>query len=293
MSYPYLSDVVRDLAGVSLPLPIPTFGLLVATAILVAIALLTRELMRLHEAGRIHLAIPKDNTLKQTANEIASGTGMSVVLVGLIGARLFHILEYPRDFIADPLAMIFTRSGFTIYGGMLLGTVGGWLYLKRKRLPLLAVLDAAAPAIMLAYAIGRIGCQISGDGDWGIAANMDAKPTWIPMWLWAQTYENNVAGVMINPPGVYPTPIYETVMALICFAVLWQLRKHSFRNGWLISLFLLLYGIERFLVELIRVNTHINLFGVTFTQAQLLSVLFVIAGMVGMIVFGKRKVVSQ
>jgi len=83
------------------------------------------------------------------------------------------------------------------------------------------VCDAVAPALMLGYAVGRLGCQISGDGDWGIPADMALKPGWLPAWLWAQTYANNIFGAAIAPPGVYPTPIYETLLSLAAFGVLW------------------------------------------------------------------------
>jgi phosphatidylglycerol---prolipoprotein diacylglyceryl transferase len=287
MSYPYLSDVVRDFTGMSVPLPIPTFGLMVAIAVLTAITLLSRELVRLHSEGRIVLPLTgqKDkqgaDVVAKQASDIANGVGISVMLTGIVGARLFHLLEYPREFLAHPWDMIFTRSGFTIYGGMIVGTLGGWLYIRRKQLSFINVLDAVAPAVMLAYAIGRIGCQISGDGDWGIAANVAAKPAWLPMWFWAQTYTNNIAMVPILAPGVYPTPMYETAMALICFAILWSVRKRSFKPGGLIALFVLLYGIERFLIELIRVNSKMTIFGIEATQAQVLSLLFIVAGAVG------------
>jgi prolipoprotein diacylglyceryltransferase len=99
----------------------------------------------------------------------------------------------------------------------------------------LPMLDAAAPAMMLGYAIGRLGCQLSGDGDWGIAADFALKPNWLPDWLWAQTYENNIAGVAIPPPGVYPTPLYEIAMALTLAWLLWTLRSQRHRAGFLFS----------------------------------------------------------
>jgi phosphatidylglycerol:prolipoprotein diacylglycerol transferase len=110
------------------------------------------------------------------------------------------------------------------------------------------------PRADAAAGIGRIGCQISGDGDWGIAANMALKPDWLPSWLWAQTYDNNIYGELIAAPGVYPTPIYETAMALLCFALLWPCGAIHSRIGWLFSLYLLLAGAERLLIEQIRVN---------------------------------------
>jgi phosphatidylglycerol:prolipoprotein diacylglycerol transferase len=109
-----------------------------------------------------------------------------------------------------------------------------------------------------------------------------AAPAWLPDWLWAQTYDGNIAGVTIPPPGVYPTPIYETLMAFGAFAILWKLRRHAHAPGWLFGVYLLLAGIERLLIETIRVNTHYELFGVPVTQAQLIASACVIAGVVVM-----------
>ena len=99
-------------------------------------------------------------------------------IVGILGARLFHLLEYPRDFLAHPAEMLLSRSGFTIFGGLIVGILAGAKYARRKRAPLAPLLDAVAPALMLSYGIGRIGCQISGDGDWGITVS-GAPPAWL------------------------------------------------------------------------------------------------------------------
>ena len=267
MSYPFLSDVVRDAFGVDVPLPIPTFGLMVGIAFFVGLRVATLETKRL---------LPM-----QSAN-FMDNAGLIAFFTGLVGARLFHLLEHPREFMADPMAMLFSRGGFTIFGGLIVGTISGLAYARAKRAPIAPLLDAVAPAIMLSYAIGRIGCQISGDGDWGIAANLAAKPDWLPTWFWAQTYDGNIAGLEIPPPGVYPTPIYETFMGLIAFAVLWRLRKHSHASGWLFSVYLLLTGVSRLLVERIRVNTTYDIAGLIFTQAQLIAAICVIAGCFGM-----------
>lgn len=91
-------------------------------------------------------------------------------------------------------------------------------------LPVIPMLDATAPAMILESGIERLGCPIAGDGDWGIVANMPLKPSWVPEWLWAQTNDGNITGATIAPPGVYPTPIYEIGMALAIFWILWLLR---------------------------------------------------------------------
>jgi phosphatidylglycerol:prolipoprotein diacylglycerol transferase len=106
-----------------------------------------------------------------------------------------------------------------------------------------------------------------------------AAPSWLPDWLWAQTYDGNIAGATIPPPGVYPTPIYETLMSTLAFAILWKLRKQAHSPGWLFGVYLLLAGIERFLIELIRVNSKYSLFGYDVTQAQLISSACIVAGL--------------
>lgn len=105
----------------------------------------------------------------------------------------------------------------------------------------------------------------------------------MPIWLWAQTYEGNIVGAVIPSPGVYPTPIYESVMALCLFGVLWTLRCHGNRAGFLFSVYLLLAGFERLLIEKIRINLEYHLFGVSLTQAEAIAGLLVVAGLVGVL----------
>lgn len=263
MSFPYLSDLIYTLTGWRLPLPFATFGIFVAFAMIAAGACLRNELRRLHGAGGIGVAtcLVKSGRGEHWSVEVAPHTLVGdftvvVLLAGIVGARLFHILENLEVFFANPFGMIFSRSGLSIFGGLIFGAVAGFILLRRWKISTRPFLDAIAPGMMLGYAIGRMGCQISGDGDWGMAANMAIKPDWLPMWFWAQFYENNIAGIAIVPPGVYPTPIYESLMAIACFGVLWVLRKRSYRPGWLFSIYLILAGIERLLIEQIRVNNR-------------------------------------
>jgi prolipoprotein diacylglyceryltransferase len=152
----------------------------------------------------------------------------------------------------------------------------------------------------LSYGTGRIGCQVAGDGDWGIV-NTSPKPFgWLPDWMWAYNYPNNVneAGVPIpgcagkycnelNPP-VYPTPLYEIVVCLLLFALLWSIRKKLKTPGRLFALYLMLNGIERFFIEKIRVNTRLNIFGFQPTQAEVISTLLFLTGLI-MWIFLKRR----
>lgn len=287
MSYPYLSDVIQAATGYALPLPLATFGLFVALGALAAGASFRAELKRFYSAGRIGPAYV--GGLSRPPQEVVNDFIIIVLIAGVLGARLFHILDHLDQFFADPLGMILTRSGLSIFGGLIFGTFAGMLCARRWRLPVTPLLDAAAPALMLGYAIGRIGCQISGDGDWGIAANMALKPDWLPGWLWAQTYDNNIYGELITAPGVYPTPMYETAMALLCFALLWAVRRHPFRTGWLFSLYLLLAGAERLLIEQIRVNPVIDLGSLHATQAELIASALIVLGVIGLVLNRQRR----
>lgn len=288
MSYPYLSDLIKALTGIDLPLPIAMFGLMVACALLAGASLLTAELRRLHGSGQLGLARRRDG-VTALPHEVVPNLTMVVMFAGVIGARVFHILEHTDSFVAAPWAMILSRSGLSVFGGLIFGTIAGLLFVRRWGLPLRPLLDAAAPAMMLGYAIGRVGCQISGDGDWGIAADMAGQPDWLPTWFWAQTYTGNIYGEVIAAPGVYPTPVYETAMALACFGLLWALRKHPFKTGWLFSVYLLMAGLERLLIEQIRVNPVLDLGLLRASQAELIGAGMAMCGLAGIALLGRRK----
>jgi phosphatidylglycerol:prolipoprotein diacylglycerol transferase len=295
MSFPYLGDLVKALTGYDLPLPFAMFGLLVGCALLAAAACLRADLRRLYDSGQLAKARReikgKDGrvTLVEVPpHELVTDLTFAVMIAGVLGARLFHILEHTDSFLADPWDMIFSRSGLSIFGGLILGTFTGLAFIRRWNLAARPLLDAVAPAMMLGYAIGRIGCQVSGDGDWGVMANMALKPDWLPAWTWAQTYDNNIVGIPIALPGVYPTPMYETLMALACFAVLWMLRKHPFRTGWLFSVYLLLAGVERLLIEQIRVNPVFDLGVVHATQAEIIATALIAMGLAGLAMLSRR-----
>lgn len=155
---------------------------------------------------------------------------------------------------------------------------------------------------MLAYGTGRLGCQLAGDGDWGII-NTAPKPGWmsfLPDWFWSFRYPHNVINEGVAIPDctghhcsellhpVFPTPLYESIACIALFFVLWSMRKKWNIPGIMFSAYLLFNGIERFLIESIRVNSKYHLAGIAFTQAQLISVLLVITGIGGILYFRKR-----
>ena len=172
---------------------------------------------------------------------------------------------------------------------MIFAAVGIVWYVRKKDVPLPLFVDATLPTVMLAYGIGRIGCHLAGDGDWGIPANPDLQPSFIPDWLWGETYPDNILNVTLPESGVYPTSIYEFVMASILFSVLWSLRNHPFRKGWLASLTTLFFGVERLLIEQIRVNNLFEFLGMEVTQAEVISVIMIILGIAGLVYTTRRK----
>jgi phosphatidylglycerol---prolipoprotein diacylglyceryl transferase len=293
--YPRISDVFRDLFGFDFPIPIYSFGFMVAVAIMTAAWLLQKEFDRLYSAGRINGVRIQDpaaqkggkkgkrRSFVQASPSYLVGTiTVLAIVAGFAGSKLFHILENLGDFVSSPLRMVFSTGGFTFYGGLVVaGLTIAW-YVKRKGLSVPIVADSMAPGLMLGYGIGRIGCQLSGDGDWGITANLAAKPEWLPTWLWAETYTGNILGIDLSQAAVYPTPIYETTAAVLLFLVLFHYRDHLHAAGWLFWLYLTVNGIERFFIEKIRVNNRFDLFGITMTQAEIIAVVLIVVGCVGM-----------
>lgn len=283
--FPTIGDLLSFLIGFKIPLPINTFGFFLASCLLVAGWIVTVEFRRLFAAGLLPKVTLTGKDKKPFVTEPAEAIGNATTIAaiaGIIGARLFHILEYPADFIADPFGMLFSRGGFTFYGGLAFGAGGVIWYFRKLKLPILRCGDAVCISLMAGYAIGRIGCQLAGDGDWGIPADMALKPDWLPIWLWTQYYTGNVIGVVIPPPGVYPTPLYEVIACGILFAILFALRRHKHQAGWLFSLYFIFCGVERFLVELIRVNSHYDLFGIPATQAEIIALGLISLGIAGL-----------
>ena len=215
------------------------------------------------------------------------------LVFGLVGAKVFDAFENWDSFIQDP-SSIFSAEGLTFYGGLICAALAIWWYARKHKIGFWHLNDAAAPALMLAYSLGRIGCQVAGDGDWGIVNNRLKPFGWLPDWMWGYTYPNNVARMdQDNPiPGCtdkfcfqlaephFPTPFYETVICFILFLILWSFRKRLKIPGTLFALYLILNGVERFFIEKIRVNTKMHVLGFQFTQAELISSLLLISGII-------------
>ncbi|MDH3649290.1 MAG: prolipoprotein diacylglyceryl transferase, partial [Saprospiraceae bacterium] len=195
----------------------------------------------------------------------------------------------------------FSGSGLAIYGGLIVAFIYIYWYVNKKGIKPIHVMDSVAPALIMGYAVGRIGCQLSGDGDWGIV-NTLVQPGWwfLPDWMWAYDYPHNVLekGQMIEGCSwnycrrlidpVFPTPFYETVLSLVIFAILWLLRKRIRIPGVLFFIYLIFNGLERFWIEKIRVNDKIPMFGMELTQAEIISFLLFFVGIAGCIILSVR-----
>jgi len=248
--------------------------------------------LKWREKNKEKLAKPETRKIRIWPSDRVGDITIIAAVGGLVGAKIFDNLENWDRFIQDPVGNLFSPSGLTFYGGLIVATLSLWLYFHKKGIKFIKVADAAGPVLMLSYGLGRIGCQVSGDGDWGIP-NYQMNPySWLPDWMWAYDYPHNVAKEGMSIPGcdwgyycnhlippVYPTPFYEIVISLILFFVLWSLRKKIKTTGRIFALYLMLNGIERFFIEKIRVNTKYDIFGFHPTQAEVISTLLFITGM--------------
>ena len=399
--YPTLSEFLKAVFGIDIPLPIQSYGLFVATAFLVGIWVMVKEMKRKEKQGlfqstqkkifigepakpkelvisaiigffigyKLLAAVfnysqfvenPGDFILSSSGNIIGGivGAALSAFLTwkdknktkletpkwinktimphehagqilfvagiaGLLGAKIFHNLENWDDLMADPMGSLLSFSGLSFLGGLILGGLSVYIYARKNKITIIHFLDVAAVILPLGYAIGRIGCQVSGDGCWGVynAAFADEgtipaiayqmghvasfqPPEWLsflPDWLFAYTYPHNIGneGVLIAncswehchvlPAPVFPTPLYETTMMLTLFGVLTFLKKKIRIPGMLFAIYFTFAGLERFLIEKIRVNNLYEIGNFKITQAEIISSLMMVTGVIVIAVLYKNK----
>lgn len=291
--YPTISHIIQDAFGVWIPLPLKTFGFFVAIALLMAVWVLTLELKRKEHLNLIRGNFNKKGRYIRPYEHVAN-LSFIIIISSMVGARIFSILEYPEPFFESPIYVLFSDAGFTYYGGFIFGSIAAIIYAKKVNLRVVHLVDSAAPALLIGYAVGRIGCQLSGDGDWGID-NVAPKPDWLsfmPDWFWAYNYPHNVINEGVLIPGctnefcstlatpVFPTPLYEILFCSIVFLVLWFIRKRINIPGVMFGLYLVISGIERLLIEQIRVDAEFSLFSINVKQAELISLFMILGGII-------------
>lgn len=284
------------------------------------------------------------------------------LIFGIIGAKLFDSLEHMDRFLSDPIGTIFSASGLAFYGGLIVAAIAICWFAYRKGISIKHMVDSAAPALMIAYAIGRLGCQVSGDGDWGIynsAYTSDAYgnlsiaqpgdfeknlelhktyfisgeivdsnnvkeyitdrtygsldkvphksftgPSFLPKWLFAYSYPQNVNADGIVIPGnteehnrvlpspVFPTPLFEIIICTLFFLIMWSLRNKITTPWVMFGLYLILNGFERFFIETIRVNKRYDVFGASLSQAEIIAIMLAISGIAIIIAAKKQKTIT-
>jgi len=256
-------------------IPIYSFGVMAALGFLTANLLLTLEVRR---------------------RGMNPGMADSLVVFGAIagfaGSRLYDVFDNWQNYVAHPWSIVFSGSGFVWYGGLIAGIISTWLVARYYRVPFLIVTDLCAAPLVLGMAFGRMGCLLSGDGDWGLPSKLPwamAFPKAIVGWHGNINLPNGEFipatvlklshGVLVDGffPGVrvHPTPIYEIILYVAIFAFLWSKRKHIAFPGELLCLYLILAGATRFAVEFLRINPRV-LWGLS--EAQLISIVMIAAG---------------
>ncbi len=229
-----------------LGIPVKTFGVMFALGFLGSGAVLTR---RLKELGK-----PADWAYEIVFVALAGG---------LVGSRVYYLLQHTDQFSKDPLGSTFGGTGLVWYGGAIGGAIGVLLWARRRGMFGLGLLDLCSVPLALGYAIGRVGCQVSGDGDYGKASDLP----------WAMGYPH---GTVPTDPGVtvHPAPIYETLAMGVVAWLLWRYRDRV-RPGIVFAAYLVSSGVERFLVEFVRRNDEVAL---GLTAPQLESMALFLAG---------------
>lgn len=375
--YPRISDLINDLFGSNILLPVQTYGFFVALAFLAAGYILYLELGRKEKAGLIperrktvtkgkapqpgeyiistliyfiigfkgtaiftdyqnfahnpqgfllsgqgsitggivvaalvvlyiflngrkqQLKKPFEEEVIIHAAQLTPAIVLIAAITGILGAKIFDLAEHLNSFFKDPVGSLLSFSGLTFYGGLIVAAFAVGYYGERNKIKWPLMADAVAPALMLAYGIGRIGCQLSGDGCWGIP-NPEPMPEWLsflPDWMWSFNFPHNVIkeGIPISGcdgefcyelgQAVFPTSFYETTLSLLFFLGLWFLRKKIAIPGVLFGIYLILNGTERFLIEFIRVNIQYPFIGLHASQAQFIALGIIISGIGSIIYF--------
>ena len=323
--------------------------------ILMAIVLVA---IKWYDKNKQKLKTPERRTVRIWPHDRVGDIIIISLIFGILGAKLFDNFEHWDDFMKDPIGKLFSVSGLTFYGGLILAAIAVCWFAYKKGIKISHLVDAAAPCLMIAYAVGRIGCQVAGDGDWGIpnsAYSSDAYGnlslaapgafektiqtnstyylegkvmdstgksvfvtdrtypslsevphksvsgvSFLPKWFFAYSFPQNVNNDGIPIPGVkedhysvlpqpvFPTSLYETVLCTFLFLVLWAIRKKITTPLIIFGVYLILNGIERFVIELVRVNKAYNVSNFTLSQAQEIALILILSG-IGLIIFAKIK----
>ncbi len=264
---------------------------------------------------------PADPAIEEVMLSPHEKTSDIVILAGLsgvIGAKLFSVFENLPALANDPMGVLFSGSGLNVLGGVIVATIVVIWYIRKLKINPWYVMDIGGMGILVGYAVGRLGCQLSGDGDWGVVAAAIPEYWVLPDWMWSYDFPNNVAqsGGLVEGcsqeaydaaykkgiseedrcftacgirychqlrEAVYTTSVFESIFWFGGFLLLWIMRRKIQIAGILFFLYMIYNGIMRFLIEEIRVNDKSNFLGIEMSQAQKISTLFILGGIVGIL----------
>jgi len=271
-------------------LKVYSYGLMLGISFLLGSYILSKELKR-----------------KGLDPRLGSTITTFAIIFGIAGAKILFLIENLNEFVRDPLGMTFSAGGLTWYGGFILAMTVVYFYLRSKKIPIMKVWDGLGVALIIAYGVGRIGCHLSGDGDYGpptaapwgtIYAQGTAKPTYQLADYFDRHPEArqrwNYDSLRVLPAGLdrlghrttrfdevtplHPTPLYELLLGIIGFGILRSLRARTSPDGMLFMIYLMLASVFRFTVEFWRLNPKMWL---SLSEAQVLAVVLFLIGMIG------------
>lgn len=253
---------------------------------------------------RKRLDSPKTEIVDLLPKDLVGDILGIAALSGVVGAKLLSSVEDWKGFINDPIGSIFSFSGLTWYGGLIFGTIAVVWYVRKRSnmINLRHMADVAAPAIIIGYSVGRLGCHFSGDGDWGIVNSLKKPLEFLPDWLWAYNYPNNVIrecashlkdGTIVNADcifsktpyliaAVWPTPVFEFLIGSTIFLILLSLRNRLKFPGLLFAVMLIFNGLERYFVEVWRINER---YAYGLSLSQFIAIGLILLGIIGIVFF--------
>jgi phosphatidylglycerol---prolipoprotein diacylglyceryl transferase len=258
------------------PIPVYSYGLMLGISFIIASYVLASEVKR-----------------KKIGENIAVNVTFIALIGGVIGAKLLYVIEEWGSYSAMAFSEVFSTkgilspAGLTWYGGFILAVICIFIYLRVKKIPFLKIADSASPGMAIGYGIARVGCHLSGDGDYGIPVSEFAS--WVP---WGTDYSKGVVPPSVAFRGTdiarklnntvpdnilcHPTPMYEFILSALIFGIIWSLRKKFNIDGKIFGLYLILTSISRIVVEFIRINPRI-MYGLS--EAQIISILLILLGL--------------
>jgi phosphatidylglycerol:prolipoprotein diacylglycerol transferase len=243
------------------PFTVYSYGLMAAIGFLLGGYLLERDLARVGKK-----------------KELAGSIIISAIIGGIVGSKIYFLIENPSLMQEDFFGTVFSGAGLVWYGGLIGGFLAVTWWIRRKGLPFLLVADLMGPLLLMGQGFGRIGCLLAGDGCYG-------PPSDVP---WAMTFPN---GVVPTTTPVHPTPLYDAILLFSLFFLLWFLRKKPFKPGTIFGIFAVFMGVERFFTEFFR--THPKIFFGVLTQAQFISIILFLLGILLIIYVNKFKKENQ